>query len=208
MQASTAFPPRKQDVRPGLGCERMSGCQRASHGARAYALRPWGTSRSRPTNVRHGVCGDCRSCAKRCSVPGSRRSPRRCSCGSGRAAAISRRTSTRRRLFMLHGFTLWDNFWYAGRYAFVNYSVLYYPLARCHRDRVALGAHGRARGRRICPPARTGVGPHRALGEPLLRAPLAGNRSWPRSSRSRSASCSRCSACWRCRPGGAGRPQR
>ena len=34
-----------------------------------------------------------------------------------------------RRLFMLHGFTLWDNFWYAGRYAFVNYSVLYYPLA-------------------------------------------------------------------------------
>jgi hypothetical protein len=34
-----------------------------------------------------------------------------------------------RGLFMLHGFTLWDNFWYAGRYAFVNYSVLYYPLA-------------------------------------------------------------------------------
>ncbi|HEY4236160.1 MAG TPA: hypothetical protein VGM45_02355 [Gaiellaceae bacterium] len=34
-----------------------------------------------------------------------------------------------RHLFLLHGFTLWDNFWYAGRYAFVNYSVLYYPLA-------------------------------------------------------------------------------
>jgi len=33
------------------------------------------------------------------------------------------------RLFTLHGFTLWDNFWYAGRYAFVNYSILYYPLA-------------------------------------------------------------------------------
>jgi hypothetical protein len=33
------------------------------------------------------------------------------------------------RLFQHHGFTLWDNFWYAGRYAFVNYSVLYYPLA-------------------------------------------------------------------------------
>jgi hypothetical protein len=32
-------------------------------------------------------------------------------------------------LFVHHGFTLWDNFWYAGRYAFVNYSVLYYPLA-------------------------------------------------------------------------------
>jgi len=34
-----------------------------------------------------------------------------------------------RSLFLLHGFTLWDNLWYAGRYAFVNYSVLYYPLA-------------------------------------------------------------------------------
>ena len=34
-----------------------------------------------------------------------------------------------RRLFLVHGFTLWDNFWYAGRYVFVGYSVLYYPLA-------------------------------------------------------------------------------
>jgi hypothetical protein len=33
------------------------------------------------------------------------------------------------RLFLDHGLTLWDNYWYAGRYAFVNYSVLYYPLA-------------------------------------------------------------------------------
>jgi hypothetical protein len=34
-----------------------------------------------------------------------------------------------RGLFLRHGFTLWDNYWYAGRYAFVGYSVLYYPLA-------------------------------------------------------------------------------
>jgi hypothetical protein len=32
-------------------------------------------------------------------------------------------------LFIRHGFTLWDDFWYAGRYSFVGYSVLYYPLA-------------------------------------------------------------------------------
>jgi hypothetical protein len=32
-------------------------------------------------------------------------------------------------LFLVHGFTFWDNFWYAGRYAFVDYSILYYPLA-------------------------------------------------------------------------------
>src|SRR5215475_3196310 len=32
-------------------------------------------------------------------------------------------------LFVRHGFTLWDDFWYAGRFSFVGYSVLYYPLA-------------------------------------------------------------------------------
>jgi hypothetical protein len=34
-----------------------------------------------------------------------------------------------RRLFLSHGFTLWDDYWYAGRYSFVGYSVAYYPLA-------------------------------------------------------------------------------
>jgi hypothetical protein len=34
-----------------------------------------------------------------------------------------------RSLFLGHGFTLWNNFWYAGRYAFVGYSIVYYPLA-------------------------------------------------------------------------------
>src|SRR5213593_4440105 len=28
-----------------------------------------------------------------------------------------------------HGFAMWNNFWYAGRYSFVTYSILYYPLA-------------------------------------------------------------------------------
>ena len=32
-------------------------------------------------------------------------------------------------LFARHGWTLWDNSWYGGRYTFVTYSVLYYPLA-------------------------------------------------------------------------------
>lgn len=34
-----------------------------------------------------------------------------------------------RALFLQHGFTLWNNFWYAGRYSFVTYSIVYYPLA-------------------------------------------------------------------------------
>src|SRR5262249_30817565 len=34
------------------------------------------------------------------------------------------------RLFFLeHGFAIWNNFWYAGRYSFITYSLLYYPLA-------------------------------------------------------------------------------
>src|SRR5439155_20605975 len=34
-----------------------------------------------------------------------------------------------RDLFVEHGYALWNNFWYAGRYSFVTYSLAYYPLA-------------------------------------------------------------------------------
>jgi hypothetical protein len=34
-----------------------------------------------------------------------------------------------RTLFLNEGFAFWNNFWYAGRYSFVTYSLLYYPLA-------------------------------------------------------------------------------
>src|SRR3954470_14681666 len=34
-----------------------------------------------------------------------------------------------RSAFLQHGFAFWNNFWYAGRYSFVTYSLLYYPLA-------------------------------------------------------------------------------
>jgi hypothetical protein len=47
-----------------------------------------------------------------------------------------------RSLFLRHGFVLWDNYWYAGRYSFVGYSVAYYPLAAVLGIRLlaALGA--------------------------------------------------------------------
>jgi hypothetical protein len=32
-------------------------------------------------------------------------------------------------LYHQHGFELWNNFWYEGRYSFVTYSLLYYPAA-------------------------------------------------------------------------------
>jgi len=44
--------------------------------------------------------------------------------GTDFAAHVYQRT-----LFLRHGYTLWDDFWYAGRYSFVDYSLLYYPLA-------------------------------------------------------------------------------
>src|SRR5438128_4646211 len=34
-----------------------------------------------------------------------------------------------RAVFLEHGFVLWNSFWYEGRYSFVTYSLLYYPLA-------------------------------------------------------------------------------
>src|SRR5215218_11320255 len=37
--------------------------------------------------------------------------------------------SYQRNLYVQEGFELWNNFWYAGRYSFVTYSVIYYPLA-------------------------------------------------------------------------------
>src|SRR3954449_6134214 len=103
-----------------------------------------------------------------------------------------------RTLFLLHGFTLWDNFWYAGRYAFVGYSILYYPLPALlgvwllagplgwrplqhpllpargsARGLAARGAHGRPFRRRFRPDPRAGVGQCRTLGRALVRTRLA-----------------------------------
>jgi hypothetical protein len=44
--------------------------------------------------------------------------------GNDLAAHVYQRT-----VFLHDGFQLWNNFWYGGRYSFVTYSVLYYPLA-------------------------------------------------------------------------------
>jgi hypothetical protein len=34
-----------------------------------------------------------------------------------------------RAFFLREGFSFWNNYWYAGRYSFVTYSIFYYPLA-------------------------------------------------------------------------------
>src|SRR4051812_48889794 len=44
---------------------------------------------------------------------------------------------TYQRTFLIeHGFAIWNNFWYAGRYSFVTYSLIYYPLAALFGIRV------------------------------------------------------------------------
>jgi hypothetical protein len=43
-------------------------------------------------------------------------------------------------LYRHGGFQLWNNLWYAGRYEFVSYSVLYYPLAAQTGELVVLAA--------------------------------------------------------------------
>ena len=57
-----------------------------------------------------------------------RRSPPR-SPGSARPGSDFAAHLYQSGLFEDHGFAIWNNFWYAGRYSFVTYSLLYYPLA-------------------------------------------------------------------------------
>ena len=87
--------------------------------------------------------------------------------GNDLAAHVYQRT-----VFLHDGFQLWNNFWYGGRYAFVTYSVLYYPLGRgCsgsrRRDHLDRDGGARVRGRRL--PA---VGTGRPLVEPDVRRRL------------------------------------
>jgi hypothetical protein len=44
-------------------------------------------------------------------------------------------------LFAHHGYQIWNNYWYAGRYQYVTYSLLYYPLASV-TGQAALAAAG------------------------------------------------------------------
>ena len=101
--------PRRQ---PGRQAE---ACRRAALGSAsrdfALSLRPRDPTRDRASQ---------RASPRRSPLPLP---------GSGRRAATSPRTSTRAALFEDRGFGIWNNFWYAGRYSFVTYSLLYYPLA-------------------------------------------------------------------------------
>ncbi len=93
--------------------------------------------------------------------------------------------SYQRTFLLQHGFAIWNNFWYAGRYSFVTYSVLYYPLAALVGIRilavlsVATGALAfsavvlRPVGAALTaskPPFAVALGRHRGLGRVPVRA--------------------------------------
>ena len=93
-----------------------------------------------------------------------------------------------RALFLQHGFTLWNDLWYDGRYSFVGYSVLYYPLAALLGIRVLAVVAATVGALALRGPPRTRVGASRALVEPQLRGHLGRihpHRSVPLRSRSR-----------------------
>ena len=102
-------------------------------------------------------------------------------------------------LFEHDGFGIWNNYWYAGRYSFVTYSLLYYPLAALVGIKLlAVASIGTAA-------LAFGVVSAREWGPASrwanARSPSSGPVSCsPARSRSRSGWHSRCSHCGRCRP--------
>ena len=123
--------------------------------------------------------------------------------GNDLAAHVYQRT-----VFLHDGFQLWNNFWYGGRYAFVTYSVLYYPLAALFGIKalaIISIATRRSRSRSSSagsgdrsPAGRAGRSPSSGRGSssrPLSRSPSGSHSPCSRSGRSRreSAGSSACS---------------
>ena len=83
--------------------------------------------------------------------------------GNDLAAHVYQRT-----VFLHDGFQLWNNFWYGGRYAFVTYSVLYYPLAALFGIK-ALAVTRSPRRRSRSPSSSAGSGGPGTLVQPHVR---------------------------------------
>ena len=79
-------------------------------------------------------------------------------------------------VFVDHGFALWDNFWYAGRYSFVTYSLVYYPLAAVFGIKLLAVVSVAAARRSVRARRGAGVGRERAPADARVRARLAEHR--------------------------------
>ena len=115
------------------------------------------------------------------------------SSGSGHPASTSPRTRTSGRSCSSTASPLWNNFWYAGRYSFVTYSFLYYPLAAIFGIKVLGVATIAAAALGFTLVVWREWGPVGALLEPDVRRSVGRRRPDRRRSRSRSAPRSPCS---------------
>ena len=78
--------------------------------------------------------------------------------------------------FLQHGLAFWSNLWYSGRYSYITYSPLYYPLAGLIGIRLLATLSIAAAALRLLGRDRTAVGLGGALVEPQLRGALGRDR--------------------------------
>ncbi len=103
-------------------------------------------------------------------------------------------------LYRHGGFQVWNNLWYAGRYEFVSYSVLYYPLAALTGELPVLVVAAAALAASFAVGQPGSGAERRADRRSRSRAPRPSSRSSPAPTRSppawraRPSRCSRCSA--------------
>ena len=103
-----------------------------------------------------------------------------------------------RAVFLQHGFALWNNFWYAGRYSFITYSLIYYPLAAWIGIRLLAVATISAASLAFAVVVLRQWGVEGALVEPDVRRRLGrdgADRRVPVRARRRRSRCSRSSRC-------------
>ena len=190
---------RSSSSRPGRRASRQA--TRSSPGsrsrcssttARATSPRP-ARSRTRFSGRTSGYGEPARDRAparyRRCRCPGRHPSQREAVVSAGVAAAFAAVLAWagppgtdlaahvyQRAVFLDHGFTLWNNFWYAGRYSFVTYSLLYYPLAAALGIRLLAVATVATATLAFAVLVWQRVGPARPLVEPDVRGRLGGDR--------------------------------
>ena len=155
-----------QHLGPRLGGERMSCCDGATHRGRLLRAGryPRRAAVTRTSVVRREA--------------DSRRRRRGVARGGARLARPARldlaEHAYQRTLFLNDGFALWNNFWYAGRYSFVTYSVLYYPLAALLGIRLLAVATVSTAALAFAVVVWRAVGADRTLVEPDVRRRLGG----------------------------------
>ena len=169
MHASTALPPSRSTSAPASA---VSGCPAATapfmaqaYSGRGCQLLSWRLTKASPL-AREAMLSAALAAASASLLV-----------WLGPPGADLAEHAYQRTLFLEHGFALWNNFWYAGRYSFVTYSVLYYPVAALLGIRLLAVATVATAALAFAVVIGRQWGPGRALVEPDLRGRLGGDRA-------------------------------